>query len=41
MVEELISGTSIAVEIKGPNAHAAFRDFCGPHDPVLKRLLLN
>lgn len=39
MVEELISGTSIAIEIKGPNAHAAFRDFCGPHDPEIARVL--
>lgn len=36
MVDELISGTSIALEIKEPNgnSHASFREFCGPHDPV-------
>ena len=34
MVDELLSGMSFAIEIKGQNAHAAFREFCGPHDPV-------
>lgn len=36
MIDELTSGTAIALEIKGQNAHAAFREFCGPHDPVKK-----
>lgn len=34
MVDELIKGTSIAVEVKAPNAHGVFRELCGPHDPV-------
>lgn len=34
MVDELLSGMSFAIEIKAQNAHAAFREFCGPHDPV-------
>ena len=36
MVDELTSATSFALEIKGHNAHSAFREFCGPHDPVIK-----
>ena len=34
MVDELTSGTAIAMEIKSDNAHARFREFVGPHDPV-------
>ena len=35
MVDELTSGTSIAIEIRLPqNTHRSFREFCGPHDPV-------
>lgn len=35
MVEELTTGNCIAMEIsKSQNAHAAFREFCGPYDPV-------
>jgi hypothetical protein len=32
MVEELISGTAIVLEVSAPQA--AFREFVGPHDPV-------
>lgn len=40
MVDELISGTSIAIEIRLPqNTYHAFRDFCGPHDPEIARSL--
>lgn len=39
MVEELTSGPSIAVEITGENAHARFREFCGPVDPEIARHL--
>jgi hypothetical protein len=35
MVEELISGTCISIEIRGKDAHRAFREFTGPHDPVI------
>lgn len=34
MVEELVSGLSVALEIRAQNAQAVFREFCGPHDPV-------
>ncbi len=34
MVDELISGTCIAIEIRGQDAHRTFREFTGPHDPV-------
>jgi hypothetical protein len=34
MVEELMSGASIVLEIRAQNAQAVFRDFCGPTDPV-------
>ncbi|KAG7262518.1 hypothetical protein CRUP_000009 [Coryphaenoides rupestris] len=33
MVSELCSGACLALEVQGPNAHKAFRDFCGPADP--------
>jgi hypothetical protein len=32
MIDELINGTCIAIEIKDPQSR--FREFCGPHDPV-------
>jgi hypothetical protein len=38
MVDELVSGISIAIEIKAPNAYASFREFCGPHDPVFFKI---
>lgn len=34
MVEELINGTCIALEVKSQGSRGTFRDFCGPHDPV-------
>ena len=34
MVEELMSGACIVLEIRAQNAQAVFRDFCGPADPV-------
>ena len=34
MIDELTSGTAIALEIKAADAHSSFREFCGPHDPV-------
>lgn len=40
MVDELTSGVSIAIEIKGTeDAYKAFREFCGPHDPEMARTL--
>jgi hypothetical protein len=39
MVDELISGTCIAIEIRGHDAHRAFREFAGPHDPVSHTIL--
>ena len=39
MVEELTSGPCIAMEITGENAHAKFREFCGPVDPEIARHL--
>jgi len=39
MVDELTSGISIAIEIKGQDAYASFREFCGPHDPEMARTL--
>ncbi len=35
MVDDLISGTSIAIEIRAQDAHRTFREFTGPHDPVI------
>ena len=34
MVSELISGPSIALEIRAANAPVAFREMVGPADPV-------
>ena len=39
MVEELMSGSSIVLEIRAQNAQAVFRDFCGPADPVGSSIL--
>ena len=39
MVEELVSGPCIALEITGENAHASFREFVGPVDPEIARHL--
>lgn len=41
MVDEFISGISIAMEIKMPaeEAYGKFREFCGPHDPEMARTL--
>jgi nucleoside-diphosphate kinase len=39
LVDELVSGTCIALEIKAENTHAKFREFCGPHDPEIARSL--
>ena len=41
MVDELTSGISIAIEIKGQDAYASFREFCGPHDPVILNQLIS
>lgn len=37
MVEQLCSGLSIAMEIRGENVVPRFREFCGPVDPELAR----
>ena len=34
MVEEIMSGASIVLEVRAQNASVVFRDFCGPADPV-------
>jgi nucleoside diphosphate kinase len=34
LVEELVSGMCVALEIRAQNASSVFREFCGPHDPV-------
>lgn len=39
MVDELTNGTSIALEIRAQDAHRAFREFTGPHDPEIARTL--
>ncbi len=39
MVEELTSGPCIAMEIRGSNAHATFRELVGPGDPEIARHL--
>jgi nucleoside-diphosphate kinase len=39
MVEELISGTSFAIEIVGQDGYESFRQLCGPHDPEIARTL--
>lgn len=39
MVEELISGPCVAVEISGINAHSKFRELAGPPDPEIARHL--
>ncbi|XP_051782089.1 nucleoside diphosphate kinase 7 isoform X1 [Erpetoichthys calabaricus] len=39
MVEELCAGPCIALEICGPEAPKAFREFCGPADPEIARHL--
>lgn len=40
MVEELIGGLSIAIEVGGAaDVQRAFRDFVGPHDPEIARTL--
>lgn len=35
MVEELVNGTCIALEVKSQGSRGTFREFCGPHDPVM------
>ncbi|CAF4497293.1 unnamed protein product, partial [Rotaria socialis] len=37
MVEELMSGSCIVLEVRAQNAQAVFRDFCGPADPEIAR----
>ncbi|CAF1518065.1 unnamed protein product [Adineta steineri] len=37
MVEELMSGACIVLEVRAQNAQAVFRDFCGPADPEIAR----
>ena len=39
MVTELTSGPAIVVEIRGDDAHAAFRALTGPADPEIARHL--
>ena len=39
MVDELTSGTCIALEVKGPDAQNSLRQLCGPHDPEIARHL--
>ena len=34
LVDEIISGLCVALEIRAQNAQTIFREFCGPHDPV-------
>lgn len=37
MVEELMSGSCIVLEVRAQNSQAVFRDFCGPADPEIAR----
>lgn len=37
MVEELMSGACIVLEVRAQNAQAVFRDFCGPSDSEIAR----
>lgn len=39
MVDDLILGPCVAMEITGPDAHAKFREFVGPADPEIARHL--
>ena len=39
MIEELLSGPCIAMEITGADAHSKFRELVGPSDPVIARQL--
>lgn len=39
MVDELTSGTCIALEVRGPDAQNSFRQLSGPHDPEIARNL--
>jgi nucleoside-diphosphate kinase len=39
MVDELISGMCVALEIRAQNAPQVFREFCGPTDPEIARTL--
>jgi hypothetical protein len=36
MVDELVNGPCIALELKSRNTQATFREFCGPSDPVME-----
>lgn len=36
MVDEMVTGPCIAMELRAQNAPTAFREMCGPHDPVSK-----
>lgn len=38
MVDELCSGPCMALEIHAADAPKAFREFCGPADPVSDNL---
>eukprot|EP00998_Keelungia_sp_KM082_P010270 NODE_6465_length_637_cov_70.931373_g6442_i0.p1 GENE.NODE_6465_length_637_cov_70.931373_g6442_i0~~NODE_6465_length_637_cov_70.931373_g6442_i0.p1 ORF type:complete len:107 (+),score=22.07 NODE_6465_length_637_cov_70.931373_g6442_i0:251-571(+) len=39
VVEQLCNGTIWALEIRSENAVKAFRQFCGPHDPEVGKVL--
>jgi len=39
LVDEIISGLCVALEIRAQNAQTIFREFCGPHDPEIARAL--
>lgn len=39
MVDQLASGPSIALEIRAEDAVETFREFCGPYDPAIGKLI--
>ena len=39
MIDEMIVGPCMALEVSGPNAHSKFREFVGPADPEIARHL--
>jgi nucleoside diphosphate kinase len=39
LVHELISGSALAMEIRGENIVTKFREFCGPHSPEIAKAL--
>eukprot|EP01006_Ploeotia_vitrea_P031574 TRINITY_DN63905_c1_g1_i1.p1 TRINITY_DN63905_c1_g1~~TRINITY_DN63905_c1_g1_i1.p1 ORF type:complete len:378 (+),score=47.24 TRINITY_DN63905_c1_g1_i1:30-1163(+) len=39
MIEQITSGVCWALEVRSENAVQSFRQFCGPHDPEIARVL--